>query len=343
MVIIKSFACISDPRIRKILKLLIVANKKVLYSGTQNCDDISKFTYNEVKYNVIKRKRTLTGVLKASFLDFSSLLKLGKNDTLYFIDELICFVLFPIILFLKLKNVNLVIDLFDSYYLKSNKNIVIKNLLNFLFLPFNKVIVTDENRAIIMSELHIKSKIYVIENFPFYEKIPIKKQSHDKINLFFYGSLSEPRGWDFIFQFKNLDMYQIYLAGWYYLKVDFNNLPSNFTYLGLLNQDEILDLMRTKMDWVFCMYKPINSNNINASPNKVYDAIHTGCGIIINSEVKLSNFVIKEKIGIVIKNYEDKIEEYLKQIESKDFCVLDSINTLKEFSFDKYLDFYKNL
>lgn len=344
MILIKSYSCISDVRIRKIIYSLVKNQKKVCYSGTYQCKEFEYFKYDTVNYKLIKRNKSILNLLVSSYFDFCSLVKLKKGDSLYIIDDVLAIILYPLLWYLKFKKVNLVLDLFDSLYLKYNRNLLFSNFLNIIYYPFNVIIVTDDNRKEIMNNLKIGRKIISIENFPFYSTLPnANKPKEGKINLLFYGSLSQSRGWGFIEQFANDDRFTVYLAGWDFLNIDLNSLPKNFLYLGLKNQDEIFEIMNSIIHWVFCLYEPINDNNINASPNKFYDAIHTGCGVIVNSEVKMSQFIKNNNLGIVIESYYDKAELYIDKIVNCNFQIIESEDKILSYSFNKYNDFYKSL
>jgi glycosyltransferase involved in cell wall biosynthesis len=344
MIMIKSHACISDARVRKILLAMKGSGKKVLYSGAYKCSHPKKFKYEGIDYSLIFRKRSIFNLVKTAFLDFQTLLKMNYKDSLYFIDEAIPITLLPVLFFLKFRRVKLYIDLFDSHYLKSNRNRIVKILLRITYLPFTSVIVTDENRAKVMGELNIEKKIVVVENYPYFSRMPHRRNPDvAPITLFFYGSLSQTRGWPFIKQFQNHSEFKVYLAGWDFLKIQKEKLPSNFEYLGLLSQSEIMEFMRTQIDWVFCMYAPINQNNINASPNKIFDAMHAGCGVIINSEVGVSEFVRSEGLGVVVENYDATIEAYIIELSKKNFQIISSKDKLLTYSFNKYVDFYKGM
>ena len=69
-----------------------------------------------------------------------------------------------------------------------------------------------------------------------------------------------------------------------------------------MNQYEALKLSQ-KVDYIICVYEPKNLNNINASPNKIFDAIQIQTPVIINREVKISKFVNDINLGYIIKDY----------------------------------------
>jgi hypothetical protein len=53
-----------------------------------------------------------------------------------------------------------------------------------------------------------------------------------------------------------------------------------------------------------CVYAPHHTNNIFASPNKVYDGILTKTPIIMNPEVVISQFVQDSQTGFILDAYE---------------------------------------
>ncbi len=64
-----------------------------------------------------------------------------------------------------------------------------------------------------------------------------------------------------------------------------------------------MEIAQQKADYILCVYAPINQNNINASPNKVYDAIQTKTPLIINAEVKVSEWVKNNGLGFILEKY----------------------------------------
>jgi hypothetical protein len=74
-------------------------------------------------------------------------------------------------------------------------------------------------------------------------------------------------------------------------------------YHGVVSARRALELAAS-CDAVFCYYAPTNANMINASPNKVYDAMAVGRPILINREVKVSAWVVENAVGSACA-YED--------------------------------------
>jgi len=341
MIIVKTFTCLSDVRIRKILTLLKKSHKKIIFSGgifpKVNAEE---FKLSNVRYNYKLRNNSRSGILSLTLLNFRDIVNLKKGDIFYVVDEPPAILLIPVLLWLKLKKVNLIIDLFDSLYLKFNKNILITLLCKLIFKLFDSILVTDQKRYEEMNSIVQDSKLVIIENFPFYKKRKVYQKPPKIINLFFYGLLQNSRGWFFIRQFFDNSKFKIYLAGRDRLDFDLKNLPDNFELLDLMTPEETLDFMNKKIHWIFCLYEPTNRNNILASPNKVYDAIHSNCGIITNSELYISSKIKKENWGIVISEYEADLIDYENDLINKKDNFFYSENFKRSYSFDQYKNFY---
>ena len=71
-------------------------------------------------------------------------------------------------------------------------------------------------------------------------------------------------------------------------------------YRGIVTLAEALELA-AGCDAVFCFYAPVNVNMINASPNKVNDALAVGRPVIINSEVKVAAWVAAGRRGLHLR------------------------------------------
>ena len=74
--------------------------------------------------------------------------------------------------------------------------------------------------------------------------------------------------------------------------------------MELYLKSQALVLAHEKADYILSVYAPLNENNINASPNKIYDAIQTETPVIINAEVKISDWVRTKRIGFILPKYE---------------------------------------
>ena len=83
-------------------------------------------------------------------------------------------------------------------------------------------------------------------------------------------------------------------------------------FLGVLTQQQSTELA-AQCDYILSLYEPINENNINASPNKIYDAIQVGTPVIINREVKVAAFVEENQLGYVLDSF--YADDYPKLVE----------------------------
>ena len=114
---------------------------------------------------------------------------------------------------------------------------------------------------------------------------------------------------------------KIIMAGWFVEDEarDLTNHPQ-VEFKGVMPQRDALNLAATKADYIVCVYAPENTNNIYASPNKVYDSVHTETPLIINREAKVSEFVREHNIGFILDSYYDddfpKIIEHLIERKS---------------------------
>jgi hypothetical protein len=73
-------------------------------------------------------------------------------------------------------------------------------------------------------------------------------------------------------------------------------------FLGVITQQQSMQVAAT-CDYILSLYEPSNENNINASPNKIYDAIQARTPVIINREVKIAAFVAAQGIGCVLDSF----------------------------------------
>jgi glycosyltransferase involved in cell wall biosynthesis len=105
---------------------------------------------------------------------------------------------------------------------------------------------------------------------------------------------------------------RIVAAGWLYddvARTEFVQSPA-VEYRGIVTARESLQLAQ-ECHAVFAFYDPAIANNVNASPNKVYDAIIAGRPVLMNVEVRVADFVVRGGYGLACR-YEDVVS--LRQI-----------------------------
>jgi hypothetical protein len=213
-------------------------------------------------------------------------------------------IIFWLLLFFK----HVVLDVFDSIFLKLNiKPNSLLFLKHIVYAPINKILVTDENRKQLMPKF-LHKKIHVLPNYTNYfdENIQTVKDEN-KVNIMFYGWLGMNRGGRIIKKLLSFENdIKVIMYGWFSdeeTKKLFGD--KRVEYHGVISQKEALMSSYSKADYILCVYDPVNDNNINASPNKIYDAIQTKVPVIINSEVKISKLVNELQIGLVFDSMPD--------------------------------------
>ncbi len=290
----------SDMRINKEVKSL-AKKSEVIFLGVGEMSNCYVARYcNEVI--LIKGKRNSAGVLLKQVLNFLKLLFTRKIKSIHVINEQLYVFFYPFLFFK-----HTVLDLFDSFFLRKNKSgEKLKWLKRFLYWPANKIIVTDENRYLLIPEI-LRSKCVLLPNYPEYFVLKDEKEKSVQLRILYNGWMGLNRGTEIIEGLlkTNLDL-KVYMAGWFsddYTRELVDKYKSKIDFLGVIPQHEALELARMKADYISCVYAPINENNINASPNKVYDAIQTETPIIINSEITISDWVKETGIGFIIPNY----------------------------------------
>lgn len=260
-----------------------------------------------------KRNRPIT-ILKQLWL--VTKLSFKKYDSVHIINEQLMIFFYPLMF-----GKHVVLDIFDSIFLMKNKS---SNQLflvkKFIYAPVDVILVTDNNRKALMPSF-TQSKINVLENFPYKFKGRINTaKPQSPLTILYNGWLGKNRGTDFLLQLINVDSsLKIIMAGWFADETsrELANHPQ-VDYRGIMTQEDALTIAAQEADYILCVYAPNNENNINASPNKIYDAIQTQTPLIINSEVYISSFVRDNAIGIVIPDYNNfDAGELIKQLKQK--------------------------
>jgi hypothetical protein len=288
----------SDTRINKEIQTLATAYA-IYYIG------IGKSTEKAFARNYCKSFTTVTGHHKsiASLLTFYLLfLKTffsRSYASFHVINEQLLLIFYPFLYWQKKK---VVLDIFDSIFLRMNRKLdFLRNLV--YSLPY-AILVTDANRKTLMPDA-FQYKIIVVENYPYRYTGSIKKASTtDSLLIFYNGSMSKTRGTELLLRMLAIEKnMRVKMAGWVYdeatrelsrhLQVDF---------MGVITQQQSMQVA-SQCDYILSLYEPVNENNINASPNKIYDAIQAQTPVIINAEVKIASFVQENKIGYIMPSF----------------------------------------
>ncbi|MCU0352900.1 MAG: hypothetical protein MUD08_04045 [Cytophagales bacterium] len=231
----------------------------------------------------------------------------GRYNAVHVINENLLLLFMP---FLWHRRRKVVLDVFDSIFLRSGGK---HQWLQRLCYRFPKrLIVTDNNRKHLIPK-PFQAKTTVVENYPYRFKEKIAKlqipqaagtPSTDGLLIFYNGSMSRSRGTDLLLRLLETDArIRVKMAGWVYDEPtrQLSEHP-NVEFMGVITQQESLRVA-AGCDYILSLYEPINANNINASPNKIYDAIQAGTPVIVNREVKIAAFVEENRLGYVMESF----------------------------------------
>src|SRR6266536_5709333 len=326
----------SDTRINKEIKSL---HKKfnIIFLGVGKTTNCYVTAYCD-KIILVKGKRNSLPVLLKQIFYFLKVLVTKKTKTIHIINEQLYIFFYPFLFFK-----HTVLDLFDSLFLK--KNLVHKkfNWLKLLiYLPVNKILVTDENQYNLMQKI-LHKKCSVLPNFPEYFYSNSLKEPSLDLRILYNGWMGLNRGTEIVEGLlKTKSRVKIYMAGWFsdeYTKRLVDKYPENIEFLGIIPQRSALEIAQKKADYILCVYAPVNQNNINASPNKVYDAIQTSTPLIINAETKISDWVKDKGIGFILPHYEvkDFIDLYNNLNKAKEVFRFNG-NLKTEYAWEKVED-----
>ena len=291
----------SDMRINKEIRSLQKHSEVIFFGvGDQSKCYVAPFCKEVI---LVKGKRNSISVLIKQVLIFIKLLVTRKINSVHIINEQLYIFFYPVLFFQ-----HTVLDLFDSIFLKRNRSgEKMKWIKRLLYWPANTILVTDENRYNLMP-VSMQPQCLVLPNYPEYFEFTTKKEGSADLRILYNGWMGLNRGTELIEGLlKTGLLLKIYMAGWFseeYTRKLVNEYPEKIEFLGVIPQQSALELAHTKADYILCVYAPINENNINASPNKVFDAIQTETPLIINAEVKISGWVREKGIGFVLPGYD---------------------------------------
>ena len=259
------------------------------------------FARNSCKYFylIIGKRNVFITICKHIWLVFK--LKPRKFHSIHIINEQLMVFFYPLLF----RN-HLVLDVFDSIFLIWNKS---KNkwklLKRVVYAPVDVVLVTDNNRKELMPTF-VQEKIKILENYPLrFHPQSTKNVKREGLTILYSGWLGKFRGTDVLIKLLEADpTIRVIMAGWFAdeLSVQLSK-HHQVDYRGIMTQEESLTIAHDEADYILSVYAPENENNINASPNKIYDAIQVSTPVIINKEILIAQFVESHNLGIVIENY----------------------------------------
>lgn len=335
----------SDVRIGKMCRSLSRLGYDVSFIGwdrrpntTERSIDLGSADSKIMRLATKNGRATILGQIKFTWFAVKTLRR-RKPDVLCAVNEDLALMFLPFrrILFSKL-----ICDIFDPFDDRHSGKGFLHKLISktvaFLSRTFcNHLIATDENRKSRLGKF--SSKTTVIENMPedpgdeFSKSIPTGPAT-----IYVSGTLNQGRGIKQILAaVEKLPETRIIAAGWTYddyAQDIFVNHP-NVDYRGIVTLAQSLELA-SQCDAVLCYYAPTSDNNLNASPNKIFDAMSVGRPSIVNSETKISTWVKEKQYGFLCP-YED-VEKLTNIMQS----LLDERTQLPERAKNWRLDFCEN-
>ena len=335
----------SDVRIGKMCRSLSRLGYDVSFIGwdrrpdtTERSIDLGSANTKIMRLATKHGRATILGQIKFTSFAIKTLIR-QKPNVLCAVNEDLALMFLPFkrILFSKL-----VCDIFDPFDDRhSGKGFlhkIVSKTVAFLSRFFcNHLIATDENRKSRLGKF--SSKTTVIENMPEDPGDGFSKASPTgPTAIYVSGTLNEGRGIKQILAaVEKLPETRIIAAGWTYddyAQDIFVNHP-RVDFRGIVTLAQSLELA-SQCDAVLCYYAPTSDNNLNASPNKIFDAMSVGRPCIINSETKISAWVAEKEYGFLCP-YED-VETLTDIINS----LLEKRKQLPEKAITWRADFCKN-
>jgi uncharacterized lipoprotein YajG len=200
-----------------------------------------------------------------------------------------------------------VLDIFDSMFLKKNVNPLAALLLRAAcYLSVQQIITTDSLRREMLPS-YARSRALVIPNYPRKADLPRRREdraARGTLRIFVGGALHEQRGLELAAKLASAAENVIFVvAGW------LNDAAAKrFITMDVVEWHGVVDAssalrLASKCDYIWCLYDPCNANNINASPNKLYDAICIHVPVVMNAEVVHAQFVDKNRLGVLVDRY----------------------------------------
>lgn len=323
-----------DVRVGKICRSLSALGYDVHFIGwvrrpQENKEvDLGSASIHTMIHSTHFGRATITGTLRFGWHIAKTLAKLRP--------EIVCCVnednAFLALAFRRIFYRYLVCDVFDALLDRHSHRhrpipIILSLISEVTRISADRLIATDDSRFERFGRF--RQKCIVIENVP---EDPGDELSRIKvegpIKVYVAGSLTLTRGLKQIITVAEaLGNLQIVSAGWpsdeYASKVFIRHPLVSFH--GIVTPRKSLELA-AGCDAVFAFYSPTSINNLHASPNKVYDAMAVGRPVIINQEVVLSQWIIKNELGFRCSYYD------VEAVESIIVCMENRRDNLNKFA-----------
>ena len=292
----------SDTRIFKEIKSLS-QNFEITFIGIQTPTSTADMLPASCRKIFIKGLRRSPLTIAKLFFQVAWLCP-WRFSSVHVINENLALVLFPLLVLAR----HWVLDIFDSFFLKSTSRLtsIFKKILQrIIYGSASIILVTDEARLNLLPEWS-RPKTRILPNYPLADSSNSgSRPVHEgPLTIFFSGSIGQDRGISFLVNLIKMDtQLVVHAAGWLYDQEGEELVRHpQVKYHGVIHQTAAAQIAK-QCDYILCLYEPSITNNIYASPNKIYDGIQAGIPVIINQEVLVSAFVRDEKLGVVLDSY----------------------------------------
>lgn len=308
----------SDMRINKEIRSLAEEGSSIYFLGVASDED--NCFVKEYCKEVVLIKGPRNSVRSIAGLVFASIKILFHREinNIHIINEQLMIFFYPILFFR-----HTVLDLFDSLFLKLNKPGDDWSLLKkIVYFPVDTILVTDERRLQLMPTFSRKY-CKILPNYPYKRNSSSRELKKGPLCILFNGWMGLNRGTEIAEGLLQTGLpIKFIMAGWFsdeHTRKLPSIYPDQISFRGVVPQEIALQWAEKEADYILCVYAPINTNNINASPNKVYDAIQTGTPLIANAETAVSNLISKLNVGYVLDEYavKDFTVLYHKLVEKR--------------------------
>ena len=203
----------------------------------------------------------------------------------------------------------IICDLYDSLPLRVSgrlPRLLASAVASMVLARAHQIIVTDENRRGLLASRYLP-RVTVLPNYPrLADATTTGRLPSGPTRILVAGQLLRQRGLGQLLDAcKGLDGIELWCVGqavspW--VREVFLKSPLT-RYFGLLPQRQVLALTEA-CDAVFCFYEPLTPNDVNASPNKLYDSMMVGRPVIINAETQVAHFAAAYDLGYVVAYYD---------------------------------------
>ena len=286
------------------------------------------------------------------------IIKENKPDVLHCVNEEVAILMLPFKYILYKK---LVLDIYDGLSDRAIlSNILLKTALLYLckatYMFSNIIFVCDKRRHLRMGRY--KYKTVILENTPLDPGANLSKNfPNGDVTISIVGNMTKRRGAEVVMcALRKTQNIRFVVAGYLddYSKERFLD-NSRIEYLGVVSPEKSLEIIASS-DAAFAFYEPDTENHIYASPSKLFDCLSVGRPIIVNSEIKVSEWVRKNSLGYDSPYYDCvalskvfellKVERYNIELRSKRLrsMFIDgySWNTMSDRLLSAYSNFDRN-